>query len=326
MSTKQELLSLLESQRGAYVSGEEIASRLQVSRTAVWKAVNALSAEGYEIDAVRNRGYCLAPGTDRLSAEGIRRYLAPIAVSLQPEVYDEVTSTNALLRQRAAAGAPEGCVIIAGSQTQGRGRMGRSFYSPVDTGLYLSLLLRPVGFSPAQSVKVTTMAAVAACDAISEIAGKDAKIKWVNDIILDDRKVSGILTEGAFNLETGGMDYIVLGIGINVYSPEGGFPEEIASIAGSVFSERQSDGKNRLAAAFLNHFMDCYRGEGSESYAERYRAKSLVIGRQINVITPTAQRRATALDVDSECRLIVRYEDGTVEALSSSEISIRPAN
>lgn len=325
MSTKQELLSLLETRRGTYVSGEEIAAQLQVSRTAVWKAVNALIAEGYEIDGVRNRGYCLAQRTDKLSAEGIRRYLLPIAQGLQPETYDEVTSTNALLRQRAAAGAPEGCVILAGAQTQGRGRLGRSFYSPSDTGLYLSLLLRPVGFSPAQSVKVTTMAAVAACEAISEVAGREAQIKWVNDIILDDRKVSGILTEGAFNLETGGMDYIVLGIGINVYPPEGGFPEEIAGIAGAVFPERCSDGKNRLAAAFLNHFMECYAGEGRETYAERYRQKSLVIGRQINVITPTEQRRATALDVDSECRLIVRYEDGTVEALSSSEISIRPA-
>lgn len=323
MATREKLLAILNERRGAYFSGEELASRLGVSRTAVWKAVGALRADGYEIDAAQNRGYSLSETTDILSEEGIRRYLDPACDFLTPEVFGCVPSTNSLLKDRANSGAKEGCVVIAGSQTAGRGRLGRHFYSPADTGLYMSLLLRPMGYSPAQAVKVTTMAAAAACLAIEAVSGRTAGIKWVNDICMNGRKVCGILTEGSFDLESGGLDHIVLGVGINVYAPREGFPEDIAQIAGSVFSQQQSEVKNRLAAAFLNRFMGYYRAEDPSAYAETYREKSIVIGKEILVISPAGRREATALDVDRDCRLVVRYGDGTIEALSSAEVSIR---
>lgn len=322
MGTKEKLLVLLEEKKGSYLSGEEIAESLQISRTAVWKAVKALRNSGYEIDAVQNKGYCLSERTDILSEQGIRRYLDAENDWLKFEVLATAVSTNSLAREKANSAVPEGYTILANAQTGGRGRLGRSFYSPPDTGIYMSLLLRPVGYSPAQAVKVTTMAAVAACEAIESVSGKETQIKWVNDVYMDGRKVCGILTEGAFNLENGNLDYIILGVGMNVYLPEGGFPEEISHIAGAVFNQSENDGKNRLAAAFLDCFMKYYRS-GSGAYAEKYRKRSFVIGKQIEVITPSGRSRADALDVDGDCRLIVRYEDGTVEALSSAEVRIK---
>lgn len=321
MTTREKLLALLEAHKGDYVSGEEIGEKLAISRTAVWKAVRALQADGFEIDAVRNRGYCLARTSDILSRQGMEKYLDSRWDALELHVLPTTHSTNALLREYANAGAPEGCTIVAGSQTQGRGRLGRSFFSPADTGIYLSLLLRPAGYSPTQAVRVTTMAAVAACQAIEAVSGREAAIKWVNDIYMDGRKVSGILTEGAFNLEIGSLDYIILGIGINAYPPSMGFPQEIASTAGAVFPAAVSDGRNRLAAEFLNRFLAIYRGD--IDYAGEYRTRSFLLGQNVNVLSPGGQRPAVALDVDGDCRLIVRYADGTVEALSSAEVSIR---
>lgn len=324
MGTKEKLLTLLENHRGEYFSGEEIASELSVSRTAVWKAVNALRAAGYEIDAAQNRGYCLDEHTDILSVQGIRLLLGSDDSEFDLELIPCTGSTNALLRERAAAGAAEGSVILANQQTQGRGRLGREFYSPPDTGVYLSLLLRPRGLEPAQAVKLTTMAAVAACRAIEEVSGKEAEIKWVNDIFLNRKKVCGILTEASYSLENGSLDYVILGIGFNVYPPAVGFPGKLADIADSILKIQTDQGKNRLAASFLRRFLEIYRGTADGDYAAVYRSKSMVIGRPIRVISPAGTRNAYALDVDRDCRLIVRWEDGTVESLSSAEVSIRP--
>lgn len=324
MGTKEKLLALLESRKGEFVSGEEIARELAVSRTAVWKAVNALRNTGYEIDAAQNRGYCLDAHTDILSIQGIRQLLGSDGSKFNLELIPCTASTNALLRDRASAGAPEGSVILASQQTQGRGRLGREFYSPPDTGIYLSLLLRPRGMEPSKAVKLTTMAAVAACDAIEKVSGKEASIKWVNDIYLNEKKVCGILTEASYSLESGSLDYVILGIGFNVYPPAGGFPSELAGIADSILKIQTDQGKNRLAASFLRRFLEIYRGTAERDYAAVYRAKSMVIGQPIRVISPAGTRNAYALDVDRDCRLIVRWEDGTVESLSSAEVSIRP--
>lgn len=323
MQTKDKLLTLLQSRKGEFVSGEEIAEALALSRTAVWKAANALRDSGYRIEAVRNRGYRLAAGADILCKSDMEAILGADGDGLTLEVLSCVDSTNSLLRDKANAGIPEGYVVLAGQQTGGRGRMGRRFYSPPDTGLYLSLLLRPAHLPPAQAVGITTMAAVAACRAIEEVSHGDAQIKWVNDIYLGGKKVCGILTEASIGLESGCLDYAVVGVGFNVCPPEDGFPEEISWIAGAILPRSQEGTRNRLAAAFLKHFLAIYRSGGT-GYAEEYRRRSLVIGKPIQVLSPAGQRPAVALDVDSSCRLIVRYDDGSVEALSSSEVSIRP--
>lgn len=323
LGTKERLLAFFERNKGIYFSGEEIAAKLSVSRAAVWKAVNALRGEGYEIDAVSNRGYCLSVHTDILSAQGIGKYLRPVCSGLELHVHPTVGSTNTLVREKAAAGAPDGYTVVAGAQTAGRGRLGRRFYSPAGTGVYMSLLLRPEAMPPDRAIRLTTMAAVAACEAIEELSGETAQIKWVNDLYMNGKKVGGILTEGSLGLENGSLDYVVLGIGFNVYLPEGGFPEELGRIAGAIFRERRSDGKNRLAAAFLNRFMAYHTAGKTADFAGKYRERSLVVGKSINVLFPAGQKRAVALDVDEECRLVVEYEDGAVERLSSGEISVR---
>jgi len=324
MGTREQLLAIFENNKGVFFSGEDLAERLSISRTAVWKSVSSLRECGYPIEAVRNKGYCLSVETDILSVQGIQKYLNPVCSDIELMVLSTSDSTNALAREKAMAGAPEGYTIIANSQTNGRGRSGRTFYSPPDTGIYMSLILRPNYESSRQAVKLTTMAAVAVCEAIEAASGKKAQIKWVNDIYVNEKKVCGILTEASFGLEDGFLEYVVLGIGMNVYLPEAGFPEEMKDIAGAVFDAEQNDGKNHLAAEVLNRFMTYYAAhQESSKYVERYRSRSLVIGREIQVLSPRESRKATALDIDKDCHLIVEYEDGKVESLSSGEISIK---
>lgn len=323
MTTKEKLLELLEANRGIYFSGENIAQKLSISRTSVWKAVKLLRNEGYSIDAVTNKGYSLSNKTDILSAQGIQKYLRSEIESWNIAVLPTVTSTNALVREKANAGEAEGYVILSDEQKVGRGRKGRNFFSPKGTGIYMSILLRPELYSPEQSVRITTMAAVAMCEAIEAVSGVEAKIKWVNDIFVHGKKVCGILTEGSFDMESGLMEYAVLGVGVNLYEPANGFPDELKEIAGTVLKERRNDVKNRLASEFLNRFYSYYSDYEDTEYVSKYRNRSFVIGKRISVLSANSSRTALALDVDDECHLQVKYEDGKEENLSSGEISIQ---
>ena len=323
LSTKENILALFEANKGIYFSGEEIAAQLSVSRAAVWKAVNALRSDGYVIDAVPNKGYRLSMNTDILSVQGIEKYLDPQNRQLTIQVLPEVSSTNTMLREKANEETPEGYVIIANGQTEGRGRRGRSFYSPVDTGIYLSILLRPKEIATNELTNLTSMAAVAACETIEEVSGQTPGIKWVNDIYIDGRKVSGILTEASISMENGSVEYVVVGIGFNVYLPEDGFSGEIKDIAGAIFDRKKDDGKNLLVAGVLNHFMNYYAEFDKKDYVKKYQERSLVVGKEITVLAPSGSRRALALEVDDTCALIVQYEDCSTERLNSGEISIR---
>lgn len=317
MSTKEKVLTLFQENRGLYFSGQEMARQLNVSRAAVWKAVEALRQDGYPIDAVTNKGYCLSEQADILSAAGISGYMGSSDLVL--EVVDAVPSTNALVGERAADGAQEGYVLLANGQTAGRGRGGRAFYSPKETGVYLSVLLRP----KTAAVSITTMAAAAMCEAIGAVSGREARIKWVNDIFVDGKKVCGILTEGVFSMETGQLDYAVLGVGINAYCPIKGFPEDLREIAGPIFQAPGGDQKNRLIAFFLQRFFHYYRSDNPAEYVQSYRRHSMVIGKRITVVLPHEERQALAVDMDDQCRLIVEYADGRREVLSYGEIRIR---
>ncbi len=323
MTIKEKVLEIFESNKGAYFSGEEIAQNLSVSRAAVWKAVKQLKNEGYSIDAVNNKGYCLSVYTDILSPQGIQKYLKPQYQKLHLNVLQTIDSTNVLVRQKAAEGEAEGFVVVANEQTAGRGRYGRDFYSPSGTGLYFSLLLRPSDYTADQAVRITTMAAVAMCEAIEEVSDEKPKIKWVNDIFLKGKKVCGILTEGSFGLENGMLEYAVLGVGVNVYAPPNGFPEELQQIAGAVFDCAQNDMKNHLIAAFNNHFLDYYTNPDKKDYTDKYRQYSLVIGKEIVVISAKESRNAFVHGIDDDCRLMVEYENGEKAAVSSGEIRIR---
>lgn len=241
--------------------------------------------------------------------------------SIHFNYYSSLPSTNTLLKEKACEGAMEGTVIIAESQTEGRGRFYRKFYSP-ENGIYMSILLRPdsIGFD---ATLLTTAAAVAVARAAESLSGKEAKIKWVNDVLINSKKICGILTEGAINPTDGKPEYVIVGIGINAFVPENGFDEEIKDIAGAVFSTFNPDLKAKLTAEVINIFMEYYADLKKKAFLEEYRKKSAVIGKKITVFKNCSEFYATAVDIDDNCRLLVEYPDKTQEYLSSGEISIK---
>ncbi len=325
MGVKSEVLSRLEQNRGRYLSGSELASAISVSRNAVWKAVRSLQEEGHRICAVTNKGYCLEEESAVLSKESIEAFLGKGAEALQIEVYPEVTSTNTLLKQRGEEGAPEGLVIAADRQTLGKGRSGRSFYSPADTGVYFSILLRPE-YTPAEALMITTAAAVAVAKGIRKVTGIETGIKWVNDVFCGGKKICGILTEASMDFETEGLAYAVLGIGINVNDPAEGFPAELAGTAGSLYGKETCPGavRSKLVGVILTIFMEYYRELNQKRFMEDYRRLSIVIGKEVEIYGETDSRIVTVTDIDQTGRLIIRGPDGKERAMSSGEIRIRP--
>ena len=320
--TKEAVLRVLWSHADTCISGTEIGRELSVSRTAVWKAIEQLKKEGYRIESGPNRGYRLLPDSDVLSEAGIRRYLRD--GRLQVRFYPSLTSTNTVLKQMAADGAPEGLALIAGEQTAGRGRMGRQFYSPPNTGLYMSLLLRP-SMAAADSTAVTACAAVAVAQTIEEFSSRSAEIKWVNDVLVGGKKVCGILTEASIDCETGMIQYLIIGIGINTAVPHGDFPEELRAVAGAAFSgERIPELRCRVAAGVLDRIIR-YAGDlSNEEIFEEYKRRSFLLNRPINILTAGREPEpAVAVDLDRDFALIVRCGDGTVRRLNSGEVSIR---
>ena len=240
---------------------------------------------------------------------------------IQIRVLDKATSTNTLVKDLATEN-DEGFVVVAGEQTAGRGRMGRSFFSPGDSGVYMSLLLKP-RIKPDDAVQITTAAAVSVCKALEKLGVCGAKIKWVNDIYIGNRKVCGILTESSFNSQNGMLDFAVLGVGINIYESEEGFPDELKDIAGAVFSEREENLRNRFIAEFINAFFICYKELPSKKHLKEYKERSCVLGKEINIIQGENIRRGKAIDIDDNCNLIAEISEGVIEKLYTGEISVR---
>lgn len=227
--------------------------------------------------------------------------------------FETTDSTN--LRLKEEANASEGqAVIIAENQTAGRGRLGRSFFSPSHSGIYMSLLLRPdhntdIGL-------ITAYTAVAVCEALETVCDYKFEIKWVNDIIKKGKKVCGILAESC--VEQGELKYIIVGIGINAYTPEEGFPEEIENIATSIFDAPVENGRNRIIAEIINRFYSY-----DKNFLTDYKNRSCVVGKEVYVHKRGETKEAFAFDIDEKCNLWVRYKDGSEEALSFGEISVR---
>ena len=213
---KETVLALLLREKGHFVSGEAVSAELGITRAAIWKSISALRAQGYEIDAVTGRGYCLKSLPDTLTEQTVRSYLGPVeTVGKRIDCFDSIDSTNTYLKRIALDGAPDGTVAVAAEQTSGRGRRGRSFQSAAGKGVYLSILLRPK-LAPSQLMPLTGLIAVAMSRAVDRVAGTHSQIKWTNDLILNGRKLCGILTELSVEGETGELQYVVAGIGFNV--------------------------------------------------------------------------------------------------------------
>lgn len=324
MKLKEKVLLLLKTREGEFLSGQELAEQLEVTRAGIWKAIKALQEEGYPIEAITNRGYALQSMPDILSVVGIKQELLKENQYLHVEVEKQIDSTNTRLKQMVTEGEHRDMVLLAEEQTQGRGRFGRAFFSPYGTGLYMSFLLHPQ-LQYREGELLTISAAVAVAKAIEKISGEEAQIKWVNDIWMRGRKIAGILTEASTSLESGQLEYAIIGIGINVTEPAQGFPEELKDIAHSVFPKaiKKENLRNQLAGEIINQFMSCYGEIRERKFLEEYKKRSFVVGKDISVLRMGQQRNAKALEVDDQCHLKVQYEDGTIEYLSSGEVSIR---
>lgn len=336
MSTKEEVLKLLNSNRGSFISGQEIAGALNVSRAAVWKAIKSLESDGLGIEAVTNKGYRLDDGVDIIDPSYIERELGNMGIGIRVFHKDETGSTNAdaveLLKE---SDVP--VLAIADKQNAGRGRKGRDFYSPKGSGLYMSLAMRDA-LTLMKTAKVTAVAAVAVAEAIDRVVfgGQDRSlIKWVNDIYIGDKKVCGILSEAMISMEDEALGTVVVGIGINVYEPAGGFPDDIRKRAGYLIGQndrlgcvRRPDGaglRSDLAKEIISGFFR-YLNKPDDSL-KIYRDKSYLTGKYVTVnsFVPNDTRagsRARVLGIDDECRLLIEYEDGSSEALSSGEVSV----
>ena len=321
MTTKETVLQCLTQADGAAVSGAQMAEQAGVSRAAGWKAICALRDDGYAIDAVTRGGYTLRTDGGRLTAAAVTARLRTPGLAVT--ALENTDSTNTCVRRLAEDGAPEGTVVVAAAQTAGRGRSGKSFLSPAGTGLYMSVLLRPQ-LAMGDALLITTAAAVAVAHAVERVAAVTAQIKWVNDVYVDGKKVCGILTEGALDLENGGLRYAILGIGINICPPAGGFPPELAPIAGALTETGGEALRAPLAAAVLDEFFALYPHLTEKPFYDDYVSRSLLTGRQIEVLRGGMHLPATALGIDRDLHLRVRYADGSEENLAAGEVSTRP--
>lgn len=334
MKTKDRVLELLEENRGNFLSGQEIADKISVTRASVWKAIKALENQGYKIDAVTNRGYRLRLDISEINAAIIEKSLNPVKsqyfldVDYLKVIYEsEITSTNdfasGLVRE---SGEP--VLVIADTQTKGRGRRGRNFFSPKGTGIYMSLALRS-GKRISEMTEITAVAAVSVSKAIDDVIfkGRDvAKIKWVNDIFVGQRKVAGILTEGFSSFEEPDESYIVIGFGINVFCPENGFPKEIKDIAGAIADggleiDNYDDLRNKLAIKVIQNLFE-YLDAKKEDCLNVYRKKMFIIGNYVRIEDyKSGIKYAYVIGVSDDYRLEVRYDDESVDLLSSGEVS-----
>lgn len=322
MTTKRKILELLEKNTGLYISGQQIAQRLDISRSAVWKCVKSLCGEGYLIEAAKNRGYRLLGVYDELDESSVLTQLEGKNI-YKIKIFDTLDSTNTALMQKAAEGGAHGLVYCARSQQNGHGRLGRSFLSQSRNGLYFSILLRPA-LCPENAAFLTTLAAVAVCLAIEKCSDLKPQIKWVNDIFLGGKKVCGILTQASVSVENSLVEYAVVGIGINVYAPIYGFDKSIESVAGAVFEAYGRCTKSRLLALVLDEFAKLYEKIDDRAYImQLYRSRCFVIGKNVTVCRGNERFNGIVRKIDDDCALIVERENGDSVRLFSGEISIR---
>lgn len=417
-STKEKVLAMLEANGNRYISGQEIADSVYVTRAAVWKAIKTLQADGYDVEAITNRGYKLINKETGLSKEKILKFIDERIeesrfvktgysceiidflnlISGNIEVFDEVDSTNNIAAKYADANYGKPAVIVAKSQTAGRGRRGRNYYSPKDTGIYISFVIYP-NSDFTKATEITCKTACAVCRAIEDVLkdndsetsnthsgigtknretsnkyngigyknsgidnkntdidnkdssdgktidktqGKniDVKIKWVNDIFVNDRKVAGILTEGITSMEDGALSHVIVGIGINVFEPTDGFPKEIKKTAGALLkSSEDKDILNKLTAALIIRMAECQQysyenetdNEGAifvgNDYLTEYRRRSILIGNYVKIMRPgqpltKGNEYAYVTGISDKYHLMVKYEDGHEEELSTGEVSV----
>lgn len=327
---REAILGVLRERAGAFVSGEELARLMGVSRTAVHKHMAALRAEGYRIESVPRLGHRLLAAPDRVTPAEIRSGLTTAVLGHQIEYRESLASTNELAKQFARAGAPEGLLVIAEEQTGGKGRLGRTWASPPGVGVWMSVVLRPA-LPPYEAARLTLCAAVAVAAAVRTVAGVPAGIKWPNDLVVDGfQKLCGILTEMEADWDR--VNFAVVGVGINVNTPPAAFPPELQGKATSLLAAGgQPVARAALVQAVLAGLEEAYRQTLAGHFdrvLDRWRAFNVTLGRDVRIL-PVApdqpELTGVAEDVDADGALVVRLPGGEVRRVVAGEVSLRPA-
>ena len=308
LAIKEQVLRFLWQHRQEDVSGQQLAEALGVSRAAVWKAVETLRQEGFDIQAGTKRGYCLARGPAKLWEQEIRAAFWPEYQHLPITLYETVGSTNREAGKAAIEGAPQGSVFAADGQTCGRGQRGRSFFSPSYNGLYFSMILRPKAELSAVT-QVTMAAAVAVCRGVRYCTGKTLAIKWLNDLMLEGKKLCGILTQVDADLESSQVESLVVGIGLNLTRPTEGYPAELEQMAGCLFAPEEvpTASPSRLLGEISSQLLAAWE---NQDFLEEYRTHSLVLGKKIRCFQQEKWLEAKAETVDTQgCLVAVTDEN-----------------
>ena len=319
---KTEILKMLR-ESGDYLSGQELCEHFQVSRTAVWKVIAQLKEEGYEIEAVRNKGYHLKESPDVLSKEELESRIHTETIGRCVEYFTETDSTNIRAKQAAGQGALHGTLFVADRQYAGKGRRGRTWDSPEGTEIFMSLLLRPK-FPPDRAPMLTILMALAAAEAVREQTKLEVQIKWPNDLVIGGKKICGILTEMSAEIDY--IDHVVIGVGINGNRKQ--FPEELKEKATSLFLEGGSPVRRaELVAGILCQFEKLYTQFESEQnlrfVQKSYNEQSVNCGRKVTVLEPKRNWDGTAVGINEEGELLVENEAGELITVYAGEVSVR---
>lgn len=319
---KEKILALLRKTEG-FVSGQLLCDTFNVSRTAVWKAINQLKNEGYIIEAVNNKGYRLAEIPDVMYEQEIKSILHTKWFGSEILYFDSIDSTNNEIKRRGEKEGRHGMLVIAEEQTSGRGRRGHSWNSPKGSGIWMSFMLMP-DIEPEKASMLTLVVAMAISKAITEVTGLESKIKWPNDIVVNSHKVCGVLTE--LSAEMTRINYVVIGIGINANTSE--FPDEIKNVASSLALEcghkvnRAAiiEAIGRYFEEYYDRFMECQNLTG---LIDEYNELLVNAGRQVKVITSEGENIYTAIGIDSTGELVVMDDNGVKTTIRSGEVSVR---
>lgn len=319
---KGEILKLLKESDG-YISGQELCEKFGVSRTAVWKVINQLKEEGYEIEAVRNKGYILKGSADVLSKEELESTIHTKWAGARVAFFEEIDSTNNAIRRLAEQGAPHGTLAVAERQLGGKGRRGRVWTSPAGVGIWMSMLLRPQ-IDPLAASMLTLVMALATRKGIENATDLKSEIKWPNDLVLNKKKICGILTEMSTELME--IQYVIPGTGINVNQTE--FPDDIRMTATSL---RIESGKVQKRSEIIAAIMEAFEGyydtfiktQDMSGLIEEYNANLVNLDGEVCVLDPAGEYRGVSEGINKEGALLVRLPDGTLKEIISGEVSVR---
>lgn len=325
MTTREKLLDALKSQAGNFVSGEALSRELGISRSAVSKHVAALKSTGYHIQSSPGKGHALSDPPDLLLPGEIRHGLETrVFGRSRIEYHDLIPSTNDMAKTLAAQGAVEGTVVIAEEQNAGRGRKGRVWLASKGEGILMSLILRPT-MSPSEASRITLMTAVALAETLIGVTGLPVLIKWPNDILIKGKKMAGILTEMSMEMDL--VDYVVVGLGLNVNTPASRFPDDIASIASSLLAETgKTWNRAELVRRFLfwfEHYYAKVTGQGFSAVMKRWKELSDIIGRRVTVAMVGEDKHGRVIDVDDDGVLILEDESGGIHRVMSGDVLLR---